>query len=256
MIDINNIELKPNERLDDLGEGYFIIQDNDKFLFGMDAVLLSDYASKRIKKKSRVAEIGTGNGIIPILVKKRQNFESFDAFEIQKDMASLAKRNIELNNFEDKINVIAKDVREIKDIPPNYYDILISNPPYFKLEENKSSKIQTISPNESKRIARSEETLNLDDLFSFAKKTLKQNGKLLIIHRPSRLGEIIKKAKDNLLEPKAMRFIYPKQNKEANLVLIEFAKLGREYLKVEEPLIIYEGDNYTDEVNKIYKGIK
>lgn len=252
---LSEIILEENERIDDLGDDFYIIQNTNKFLFGMDAVLLADFSSNYIKRKYNILEIGTGNGIIPILISKRTQFNSYIGVEIQEDMAWLAQRNIELNELDKNIKIVDKDIRNI-DIKPNSLDIIITNPPYFPLLHSEKSKRDVITKNSSKLIARNEVTLFLKDIFKVAKRGLKQGGKLLMIHKPTRLSEIFSIAQKYQLEPKKLRFIYSRINSEAVLVLIEFIRDGKPFLKVEPPLIIYNDQGYTKEVLEIYENVK
>ncbi len=252
---ILKVKLDRNERLDNLGDNYYIIQNTNYFLFGIDAVLLADFASKYIKKKSKIAEVGSASGIIPLLVNKRAQFQQYNGFEIQEELVNLAKRNIEINKINQRITIECKDIRNYKDFPQNFYNLVIANPPYFPNKLSGSSKRTTITPNEMKRIARNEVTLNLEDLFQFSKWVLKQGGRLVMIYRPERISELIVKAKENSLEPKTIRFIYSTINKDAILVLIELSKRGNPGVKIQKPLIIYEDQKFSKEINKIYEGI-
>ncbi len=246
------LELTQNEELDDLGGGYQIIQNREYFLFGIDSVLLADFAASFIKPKDKVGDIGTGSGVIPILIAKRKNIKELTAFEIQESLVELADRNFRLNHLEENLKAVHQDVRDLNNIKPNSYDVLVSNPPYFENVKTNNPKREILSPNKNKRIARSEETLTLDELFKFSKKALKQRGKLILVYKPDRLSDLIIKAHDNLFEPKIIRFVYPRKGKNANLCLIQFTKQGKIGLKVQEPLVIYEGDRYTEEILKIY----
>lgn len=253
--EIQEIELLENERLEDLDNGLYIIQDMKKFRFGIDAVLLADFAARYIKRKSRICEIGTGTGIIPLLLSDRVRFDRLDAFEIQDEIASMAKRSVALNHLEDKIKIHDQDFKKQTLFPRNSLDLIICNPPYTALSSTGNySGRELINPNEYLAIARHEIKMTIEDLFEFAFVYLKQGGKLVIIHRPHRFGELIIKAHDHRLSAKTARFIYPRVNKAATMVLIEFTKDGKDYLNIEPPLIVYEEDDrYTKEINEIYR---
>ena len=251
-----DINTEIGERLDSLGNDYFIIQNKNYFLFGIDSVLLADFSSKFIKPKSKIAEIGTGSGIIPILLTKRVKFAQLDAFEIQKPLVELAKRNIDLNNIKDKINIFNFDIKDYRQLKQNSYNIVISNPPYFPLKPSSNSKRRTVSENKSLRIARSEEKVTLSDLFSFSRWVLKQGGKFILVYRPDRLTELIDEAIQKGFEVKVLRFVYSTILKDAVLVLVEATKGAKPGLIVKRPLIIYDNNNeYTNEINLIYEGI-
>lgn len=248
-----DLKLNENEVLEDLGNNIFIIQNNNYFKFGIDAVLLADFVKKSIKRKSRVCEVGTGTGIIPLLLASKTTLTHIDAFEIQNELAQIAKRSVEYNNLENKVNIINQDIKEQNIFKPNSLDIIICNPPYFpKVDSKKEPTRVTVNPNETLAIARHEIKLTIEELFDFSFRYLRQGGKLFIIYRPTRFAEIISKAKERHLIAKRVRFIYPSINKEASMVLVEFSKNAKEYLIVEKPLIIYEGDNYTKEIIEIY----
>lgn len=215
-----------------------IFQDTQNFKFSIDSVLLSNFVTIN-KNTSRILDIGTGNAPIPLMLTKRTN-ATIDAVEIQKKSYELALESIEYNNLEKQINVKLNDIRdEYKYIENNYYDTIISNPPYYKLNMKKSL-------NESKRLARSEETLTLEELFKISKKILKDGGNIAIVNDTERLAEVIKLMKENTIEPKRIQFIYPKENKNSKIFLIEGTKNGKPGLKVLNPVFIQNTDDqYT-----------
>lgn len=236
------------ERIDDLQcKGYKIIQDTEGFCFGMDSVLLSDFA-KEIKKKSKVIDLGTGNGILGILLCAKTELEKIIGIEIQKESFELANKNIIYNNLEKRFEVINVDVKEIsKVLERGIFDVVVSNPPYKK--ENTGLK------NEEKRktIARHEIMGSLDDFLKATSYLLKDKGVLYLVHRPNRLVDICSTLRKNHLEPKRMKFVYPKIDKEPNLILIKAVKNAKPELRIEKPLIVYkESGEYTDEIMKIY----
>ena len=242
------MELKENERIDDLEyEGLKIIQNSKWFCFGIDSVLLSDFA-KNIKKDAKVLDIGTGTGIISILLSKKSNSKKIYAIEIQKEVADMAKRSVKLNNLEEKIEIINDNIKNINQyLENNTLDAIVTNPPYKKISTGK------VSIEKNKLISRHEIECDLDDIIKVSYKLLKQKGEFYMVHRTDRLSEIIYKMKQNKLEPKQIRFVYSSVNKEPKLVLIKAVKDGNELTKVESPLIVYNEDGkYTEEILKIY----
>ena len=242
------MNLKENERIDDLEyKGLKIIQNENYFCFGMDSILLSDFA-KEIKKDSTILDIGTGTGIISILLSKKTECKKIYAVEIQKEIADMAKRSIELNDLQNKIEIINDNITNIeKLIEKNSIDAIVTNPPYKK----KNSGIK--NENINKLISRHEITASLDDFISNGSKILKDKGSFYMVNRPERLGEIIILFKKYKIEPKKLRMVYPKINSKPNLVLIKGIKNAGEFLDIEKPLIVYNEDNsYTDEILEIY----
>ena len=242
------ILLNENERIDDLElNNLKIIQNKNYFCFGMDSVILSDFA-KNIKNNSNVIDLGTGTGILGILLSAKTKLKHITGIEIQKEVYEIAKRNIKLNNLENKFNIINEDINNLKKIlKNNSYDVVITNPPYKKINSGK------ISENEINLISRHEIKCNLEDIIEKAAFLLKDKGEFYMVHRPERLPEIIINLKKYKIEPKTIKFVYPKKNKNANLILIKGIKNAREFMVIEEPLIIYNKDNeYTEELLKIY----
>ena len=240
--------LKENERIDDLEyKGLKIIQNTEGFCFGIDAVLLSDFA-KEIRNNSKVLDLGTGTGILSILLTAKTKLEKIYGIEIQKEVADMAKRSVTLNDLENKIEIINKNIKELEEIfEKNYFEAIVTNPPYKKIQTGK------INEKENKLISRHEVTANLEDFIKISFKLLKDKGSLYMVHRPERLAEIIYILKNNKLEPKKMRFVHSNNEQEPKLVLIKAVKNAREFLEVEKPLFIYnkKGD-YTDEILEIY----
>jgi len=235
------------ERIDDLERsGLKLIQDSDKFCFGMDAVLLSGYA--KVKDGETALDIGSGTGIIPILLTAKTQGKKFYGIEIQKDMADMAARSVALNHLEDKVEIIYGDIREADKYWKNgSLDVITCNPPYM----NDMHGIK--NPEETFAIARHEITCTLEAVLAQSSKLLKQNGRFYMVHRPHRLGDIMSGLRKYRLEPKRMRMVHPYADKEANMVLIEATKDGGAFLKVESPLVIYEAPNkYTEELLGIY----
>lgn len=249
MVDQNssNCLLKDNERIDDLERsGLKIIQDPDRFCFGMDAVLLTGFV--RLKKGDRVLDMGTGTGIIPILLSAKTEASHYTALEIQKDSADMASRSVRLNNLSDVIEVVEGDIKEATGIfSKASFDAVTCNPPYMIGQHG----IQ--NPDEPKAIARHEIKCTLEDIISNAAALLKSGGKFFMVHRPFRLAEIIVTLNKYGLEPKRMQLVYPYVDKEPNMVLIEASRGGKSRMTVEKPLIVYkEPGKYTDEIYDIY----
>ncbi len=243
----NNIEIKPHERVDDLHRnGYLLIQDPKKFCFGVDAVLLCGFA--QVKKGERVLDLGTGTGVIPILLEAKTKGSHFTGLEIQQESVEMAKRSVLLNGLERKITI---DEGDIKQAAMQYgrqvFDVVTANPPY--MNDGGGLKNESMS----KAIARHELLCTLEDVLFASAEVLKVGGRLYMIHKPHRLAEIIVEMKKYKLEPKKMRFVHSYLQKPPSLVLIEAVKGGRAMVKVEPPLLIYEKDgSYTEEVKKIY----
>ncbi len=239
--------LMPGERLDDLERnGYKIIQHKDKFCFGMDAVLLSGFA--RVQEGESVLDLGTGTGIIPILLEAKSEGRHFTGLEIQTESAEMARRSVRYNHLQDKIDIVIGDIKEASSIfKKASFDVITSNPPY--MNDNHGLK----NPDMPKAIARHEVLCTLEDVIREAALLLKPGGRFYIVHRPHRLAEIIDTLRLHKLEPKRMKLVHPFVNKEANMVLIESVRGGKSMMKVEAPLIVYqETGKYTDEIYDIY----
>ena len=242
------IKLKENERIDDLEfKNLKIIQNSDGFCFGIDAVLLSDFA-KEIKNNSLVLDLGTGTGILSILLSGKTNLKKIYGIEIQEEVADMADRSVKLNDLENKIEIINKNIKELNSIfEKNYFDAIVTNPPYKKINTGKENE------KTNKYISRHEVTANLEDFIKISFDLLKDKGSFYMVHRPERLSEIIYLLKKNKLEPKNIRFIHSNTKEEPKLVLIKAVKNAREFLKVERPLFVYnEKGEYTEEILKIY----
>ena len=242
------IFLKEDERIDDLEyKGLKIIQNNNGFCFGIDSILLSDFA-KEIKDDAKVLDLGTGTGIISILLCGKTNLKEIFGIEIQEEVYDMAKRSCILNKLENKFKLINDDLKNLNEkFSANSFDAIVTNPPYKKNNTGLKNK------NELKLISRHEIMCNIEDIAKISSYLLKSNCSIYMVHRPDRLVDIIEALKKYKLEPKNIRFVYPKFNKEPNLVLIKATKCGRPFLKVEKPLVVYNDDGtYTDEILKIY----
>ena len=243
-----NVKLKEDERIDDLQiNNYKIIQNKNGFCFGVDSVLLSDFA-KDIKKNSFVLDLGTGTGIIPILLCAKTKLKKIIGIEVQEDIADMAKRSISLNRLEEKFEVININIKNVEEkFKRESLDFVITNPPYKKLDTGK------VNENEYKYISRHECSANLEDFIKASKYLLKDKGSLYMVHRPERLADIIELMRKYKIEPKKIRMVHSTINKEASLVLIKAIKNAKAFLKIDKPLIIYnENGEYTDEIYKIY----
>lgn len=240
-------ELKENERIDDLERnGYRIIQSPDRFCFGMDAVLLAGFAAA--KETDRILDLGTGTGIIPILMEARYKAASLTGLEIQEDSADMARRSVELNCLTDKIDIVTGDIKEADSLfAAASFDVITSNPPYMIGEHGLKN------PESAKAIARHEVLCAFDDVARVTGTLLKPGGKFYLIHRPFRLAEIFATLGKYKLEPKRMRMVYPYVDREPNMVLIEAVRGGNPRMTVEKPLIIYDAPNvYNPEITEIY----
>lgn len=241
--------LKDGERIDDLQRnGYRIIQNPQCFCFGIDAVLLSAFAFASDGEK--VLDLGTGTGIVPILMSARYPGARFTGLEIQPKMAEMASRSVVMNGLPDKIEIVEGDIKKAAEIfGAAAFDVVTANPPY--MNENHGLK----NPSEPKAIARHEILCTLGDVLKASAACLKTGGKLFMVHRPHRLAEIIEKMKMYRLEPKVIRMVHPHEDEEAKMVLIQAVLGGGSWLKVEKPLIIYDSEgNYKKEIHDIYEG--
>lgn len=239
--------LKENERIDDLQRNHYkIIQDPERFCFGMDAVLLSGFA--RAKEGDRVLDLGTGTGIIPILMEAKTQAAHFTGLEIQHESADMAARSVRLNHLEGKIEIVTGDIKEAVSLfGAASFDVVTCNPPYMTEHHGLTN------PEAPKAIARHELLCTLEDVISQAAKLLKPGGNFYMVHRPFRLVDIITLLRTYGVEPKRMKMVYPFVDKEPNMVLIEANRGGRPRLSVEKPLIVYkEPGVYTDEIYDIY----
>ena len=242
------IELKENERIDDLEfKNLKIIQNTKGFCFGIDAVLLSDFA-KNIKKNAKVLDLGTGTGIISILLCGKTNLEKIVGVEVQKEVANMAKRSSKLNNLENKFEIINENIINLDNIyERNFFDVIVTNPPYKK--ENTG----IVNEEEKKLISRHEVLAKLEDYLKISNKLLKDKGEFYMVHRPERLVDIIAYMRQYKIEPKEIRFVCSHEKEPPKLVLIKGVKNAKPFLKFKEDLYIYNDDgSYTDEIYEIY----
>ena len=237
---------REGEQLCDLQRnGLWILQHPDRFCFGMDAVLLSDYAASGGKE---ILDLGTGTGIIPLLLSAKTEAEHITGLEIQHESAEMAQRSVRMNGLEGRITIREGDLREADRIfAPASFDVITCNPPYMLPGHGLPN------PKSPKAIARHEVLCRFVDVVRTAKVLLRTGGHLCLVHRPFRLAELITALTGQGLEPKRMRLVYPFADREPNLVLLDCVKGGRSRLQVEKPLIVYETPGkYTEEILKIY----
>ena len=241
------VEILEDERVDDLQRnGYHIIQKRNGFCFGMDAVLLAGFA--RVNPGERAIDLGTGTGIIPILLEARYEGEHYTGLEIQEEVAEMARRSVRLNGLEDKVDIALGDIKEAGvRFGRAQFDVVTSNPPYM----NDAHGLK--NPDLPKAIARHEVLCTLDDVVREAAGLLKPGGRFYMVHRPHRLIEIINTLTKYKLEPKRMKLVHSFVDKDANMVLIEAVRGGKSMIKVEAPIVVYKEQGvYTDEIYDIY----
>ena len=229
-------------------ENLKIYQNSNMFNFSLDSILLPNFVTIN-KSFKNVLEIGSGNAVIPLVLSTKTKAK-ITGIEIQKEAFDLAVKSVNINDLQNQIQIYNEAIKEYyKKLATDSYDLILSNPPYFKVTENSN-----LNDSEFKLIARHEVTLNVEDVIVIAKKLLKNNGVLGIVHRPERLIEIIETMRKNNIEPKRIQFVYPKKDKEANILLIEGAKNGKPGLKIEPPIYTHNVDgSYTDQVKKYFE---
>jgi tRNA1(Val) A37 N6-methylase TrmN6 len=242
--------IKPNETLDDLQNGYFLIQKKEGFRFGVDAVLLSDFAA--LKTTDKVLEMGTGTGIIAILLYAKKKPKNITAIEIQEEMAEMANRSVIYNKLEGHITIIAMDLNDApKKLGKAVFNAVVTNPPYMK------AGCGIVNPSQQQAISRFEISCTLEDILDSAYEVLIPGGRFFMVHRADRLVDIIYNMRIRKIEPKRIRFVHSHIGKKPHLILIEGLKGGKPELKFMEPLYIYdEKGQYTKEINDIYGRIK
>ena len=236
------------EQIDTLKNGYKIIQDSERFQFGIDAVLLADFAGKGLKAGESVIDLGTGTGIIPLLMAKGCEAAAFTGLEVQKDSADMAARSVALNALEGRIKIINGDLKDAgKLFPRHSFNVVTCNPPYMIDAHGKGNELDALT------IARHEVLCTLEDVVAAADSLLATHGRFFMIHRPFRLPEIFSSLEKHKMEMKRMRLVYPFAGKEPNLVLIEARKNAKRRLTIEPPLVVRNDDGqYTAEIRQIY----
>ena len=235
-------------KTDTLKNGYKILQDSERFQFGIDAVLLADYASKSLKEKESVIDLGTGTGIIPLLMVNKCKTAAFTGLEVQKESADMAARSVAMNELEGQINIVNGDLKMTdKLFDKHSFNIVTCNPPYMIDAHGRNNEQDALT------IARHEVLCTLEDVVTAADYLLATHGSFFMIHRPFRLPEIFSSLEEHKMEMKRMRLIYPFADKEPNMVLIEARKNAKRRLTIEPPLIVRNDDGeYTIEVQDIY----
>ncbi len=227
-------KLFPGERLDDLQlNGLELIQSPDRFCFGVDAVLLSDFV--KVKENETVLDMGTGTGIIPILLTAKTKGKHFTELEIQKESAQMARRSVAHNHLEDKIDIVTGDIKEAAQIfKPAFFDVITVNPPYMVYQHGLQN------PKDAMAIARHEILCSLDDILRESMKLMQDKGRFYMIHRPFRMTEIMIKMNQYKIEPKRLQFVHPYVHKEPTMVLIEGVRGAKSRVRIEPPLIMYK----------------
>lgn len=225
-----------------------IVQNSDWFSFSLDSILLADFT--KVNNKMKIMDFCCGNAPIPLFLSTKTKSKIIGV-ELQKEVYELAQKSISLNELNNQIEMLNTDVKNvIKLYDTDTFDLITCNPPYFKLNGKSNTNLNNV-----KATARHEISLTLNDIFKCAKKLLKNNGKIVMVHRTERLIEIILEMKNNNIEPKRLKLIYPFLDSESNMVLIEGTKNGKPGLKIEKSLIIHNTDgSYKEDVLKIFNG--
>ena len=240
---------KPGERLEPLGlRDLVILQDPTSFRFSIDAVLLAWFVAQKINAKDRLIDLGTGTGILSLLLYGRKSVEHIKAIELQPKMANMARRSVLTNKLEDHIDIICGDLRN----PNAYfhsssYDAIVCNPPYMPVKRGMAN------PKDTLAVSKHEITCTLEDVARFAKITLKDRGRFFMIHRADRVADVTFSLRSARLEPKRILPVHPYQGKPANLILVEAMKKGQPQCRIDSPLFVYDkSGQYTDAINAIY----
>jgi tRNA1Val (adenine37-N6)-methyltransferase len=239
--------LRQEERIDDLQvNGFRIIQNPSFFCFGMDAVLLANFAGTR--RKDRVLDMGTGTGIIPLLLLAKEKAKTCDGLELQEAVAEMAGRSVRLNQVEDRCRIISGDIRQVPEtMEREGYDAVTCNPPYIKAPSGLHNDADAYN------IARHEIAVTWEDIVRAAAYLLKQGGRFAFVHKPFRIPELMQTLQQYKLEPKRMQLVQPHAGREPNMVLMEAVKGGGPQLTVLPTLVVYEKDgSYTKEVLEMY----
>lgn len=243
-----DVMIKPDERVDDLQyKGLKLIQNKKGFCFGLDAVLLADFAD--VKNGDRVLDIGTGTGIIPVLLAGKTKAQSIVGLEIQEELADLASRNVALNCLDSRVTMVCGDIKTAERyFKAGQFDVITSNPPYMKQNGG------LINPSDTKALSRHEITCTIEDITEKTAWLLAPGGQLALVHRPQRLVDIVWCMRKHGIEPKYLRFVHPSRDKKPNLILIKGMKGGKAELKMMEPLYVYDDKGkYSKEIDEIYE---
>jgi len=240
-----------DSQIDTLLNGHKIYQDPQRFMFGIDAILLADFAAPSIKNGSSVIDLGTGTGIIPLILDTTSRARHITALEVQPDSAAMAQDSVALNNLQEKIDIVTGDIKSVdSQFPKHQFNYVVSNPPYMAMSIGKEN------PNDAKAIARHEVLCNLEDVIKAADYLLHDHGSFFMIHRPTRLADIFALCKKYGLEPKVLRMVVPFENKEPTMVLVEARKDAKPELKILPQLVVYnKPGEYSKEVTEIYNKI-
>ncbi|MBQ3903162.1 MAG: tRNA1(Val) (adenine(37)-N6)-methyltransferase [Lachnospiraceae bacterium] len=242
-----DVTIKTGERVDDLQRnGLQIIQDKSEFCFGIDAVLLSGFAS--VKPGEKVIDLGTGNGILPLLLSAKTEASHITGLEIDEKTAEMASRSVRLNGLEERITIDCGDIRSASErYGASSFDVVVSNPPYMTKGHG------LVNPDSRKAVARHEVKCTLEELIRETTKLLVSNGRCYFVHRPFRLVDLFALMRKYKIEPKTMRLVYPFSDSEPNMILVEGIRNSKSRLKVLPPLIVYESEGvYTKEIRDIY----
>ncbi|MGI6776650.1 MAG: tRNA1(Val) (adenine(37)-N6)-methyltransferase [Acetivibrionales bacterium] len=241
------MHIQDNERIDDLQfKGLKLIQKKDAFCFGIDAVLLANFAD--VRKDSRVIDLGTGTGIIAILLAAKTGAKEVVGLEIQDEMCEMALRSVKLNNLEDRVKIVNGNIKEcVEYFGSSQFDVVVSNPPYMAHGRG------LVNPSDTKAVSRHEILCTLEDVVQVASRLLITSGQFAMVHRPERIADVLCLMRKYSIEPKYLRFVHPSPYKKANLILVKGIKNARPYLKIMEPLYVYDmNGEYSDEINRIY----
>ena len=244
---MRDLLLKDGERIDDLQrKGYRIIQDPSFFCFGSDAVLLSGFV--KLAPRDRVLDLGTGTGVIPLLLAARYEGPAFTGLEIHPQSVDMARRSVQLNGLEKRISIVEGDIKTADTLfPGGSFDVIVTNPPYMAGTDGLKN------PSQAKAAARHEVLCTIDDVLRVSAALLKSGGSFYMVHRPHRLAEIIEKMRKVRIEPKILRLVHPRAEDEARMFLIKGARDGGQWLNVERPLILFdENGEQTREVRELY----